>query len=58
MELRLSEEHWHNIKILSTREIYSKPKNKETLSAPLVGEVSNLAGAECLINSKHYYKHE
>ena len=41
-----------------------KPKNKETFTPPLVGflpgcffKVSNLAGAECLINSKHYYKY-
>ena len=27
-------------------------KNKQTFSPPRVGEVSNLAGAECTINSK------
>ena len=32
-----------------------KPKNKETFAPPPVGEVSNLAGAGCPINSKLYY---
>ena len=32
------------------------PKNKWTFSPHPVGEVSNLAGAECPINSKLYYK--
>ena len=31
-------------------------KNKQTFSPPRVGEVSNLAGAECTINSKVYHK--
>ena len=31
-------------------------KNKQTFSAPRVGEVSNLAGAECTVNSKVYHK--
>ena len=31
------------------------PKNKETLSSPPVGSVSNRTGAECPINSKLYY---
>ena len=35
--------------------IIVKPKNKNTFSPLLVGEVCNLAGAECLINSKLYY---
>ena len=30
-------------------------KNKQTFSPPRVGEVSNLAGAECTINSKIYH---
>ena len=30
-------------------------KNKQTFSPPRVGEVSNLAGAECTINSKVYH---
>ena len=33
-----------------------KPKNKETFSPLLVGEVCNLAGVECPIHSKLYYK--
>ena len=36
--------------------IIVNPKNKETFSAPPVGEVSNLAGVECPINSKLYYR--
>ena len=36
--------------------IIVNPKNKETFSAPPVGEVSNLAGVERPINSKLYYK--
>ena len=30
-------------------------KNKQTFSPPRVGEVSNIAGAECTINSKVYH---
>ena len=30
-------------------------KNKQTFSPPRVGEVSNLAGAACTINSKVYH---
>ena len=30
-------------------------KNKQTFSPPRVGEVSNLAGAECTVNSKVYH---
>ena len=30
-------------------------KNKQTFRQPRVGEVSNLAGAECTINSKVYH---
>ena len=30
-------------------------KNKQTVSDPQVGEVSNLAGAECTVNSKVYH---
>ncbi len=32
-------------------------KNKQTFSPPRVGEVSNLAGAECTINSKVYHSY-
>ena len=39
-----------------TPEFIVKPKNKETFSPPLVGEVCNLAVAACRINSKLYYK--
>ena len=35
---------------LCLTKVIVKPKNRETLSPPLVGEVSNLADAECLIN--------
>ncbi len=45
-------------RILHASEFIVKPKSKETLSPPLVGEVSNLAGVECLINSKHNYNVE
>ena len=45
-------------RILHASEFIVKPNNKGILSSLVVGEVSNLAGAECLINSKHNHNME